>query len=134
MTALSVGSAATNSTVYGDNTNAFVLNKGEVVEIVLNNQDPGKHPFHLHGHNFQLAWRADDESNDFNPDNATFASVPMRRDTVMVRPDSNLVLRFRADNPGIWLFHCHIEWYVHDPPSRCKKPLTLPGTLQLVLQ
>jgi iron transport multicopper oxidase len=22
------------------------------------------------------------------------------------------VLRFKADNPGVWLFHCHIEWHV----------------------
>ena len=36
----------------------------------------------------------------------------MRRDTVLVRPNGNLVLRFRADNPGVWLFHCHIEWHV----------------------
>ena len=23
-----------------------------------------------------------------------------------------MVLRFRADNPGVWLFHCHIEWHI----------------------
>ncbi|KAJ3270860.1 hypothetical protein HK104_004832 [Borealophlyctis nickersoniae] len=22
------------------------------------------------------------------------------------------VIRFRADNPGIWLFHCHIQWHM----------------------
>ncbi|KAF2104574.1 iron transport multicopper oxidase FET3 [Rhizodiscina lignyota] len=110
--ALSTGNAANNATVYGANSNAFVLQRGEVVEIVLNNNDPGKHPFHLHGHNFQLAWRADDEAGDYDPNNATFHSVPMRRDTVMVRPDANMVLRFRADNPGVWFFHCHIEWHL----------------------
>lgn len=36
----------------------------------------------------------------------------MKRDTILVRPNGNLVLRFRADNPGVWLFHCHIEWHV----------------------
>jgi iron transport multicopper oxidase len=36
----------------------------------------------------------------------------MRRDTILVRPNGNIVLRFRADNPGVWLFHCHIEWHV----------------------
>jgi iron transport multicopper oxidase len=35
----------------------------------------------------------------------------MRRDTLVVWPLSNFVIRFRADNPGIWLFHCHIEWH-----------------------
>lgn len=23
-----------------------------------------------------------------------------------------MILRFRADNPGVWLFHCHMEWHV----------------------
>lgn len=36
----------------------------------------------------------------------------MRRDTILVRPNGNIVLRFKSDNPGIWLFHCHIEWHV----------------------
>jgi iron transport multicopper oxidase len=36
----------------------------------------------------------------------------MRRDTLIVKPMSNFVIRFRADNPGIWLFHCHIEWHM----------------------
>jgi iron transport multicopper oxidase len=36
----------------------------------------------------------------------------MRRDTILVRPNGHIVLRFRSDNPGIWLFHCHIEWHV----------------------
>ena len=36
----------------------------------------------------------------------------MRRDTLLVRPDGKIVLRWGADNPGVWLFHCHIEWHV----------------------
>ncbi len=36
----------------------------------------------------------------------------MRRDTVAVNPGSYVVLRFLAENPGVWLFHCHIEWHV----------------------
>lgn len=46
---LTTGGAASNPLVYGSNTNAFVLEKDQVVEIVLNNDDAGKHPFHLHG-------------------------------------------------------------------------------------
>jgi len=96
--ALSTGPAATNASVYGDNTNAFVLNKMDVVEIVLNNNDAGKHPFHLHGHNFQAVVRSDKDAGDY-VGNATFPKIPMRRDTFMVRPHGNIVLRFRADNP-----------------------------------
>ena len=36
----------------------------------------------------------------------------MQRDTVTVNANSYAVLRFRADNPGVWLLHCHIEWHV----------------------
>ncbi|KAJ2528415.1 ferroxidase fet3, partial [Coemansia sp. RSA 1933] len=35
--------------------------------------------------------------------------TPMRRDTVLIAPGSYAKLRFRADNPGVWLMHCHIE-------------------------
>jgi len=91
-----------------------VLNKNDVVEIVLNNLDTGKHPFHLHGHNFQAISRSLAGSGPYNASDATqtdFPQTPMRRDTFLVRPLSNFVIRFRADNPGIWLFHCHIEWH-----------------------
>jgi hypothetical protein len=41
-TVLSTGPNATDPVIYGSNTNAFVLAQNEVVEIVLNNDDPGK--------------------------------------------------------------------------------------------
>jgi len=110
-TALTTGSNASNPAIYGSNTNTMVLEKDQVVEIVLNNNDPGKHPFHLHGHAFQVVSRSDDEAGPYDPANHTdFAKTPMRRDTILVRPDGHIILRFKADNPGVWLFHCHIEW------------------------
>jgi iron transport multicopper oxidase len=100
---------ATNPDIYGVNSHAFVLKKDEVVEIVMNNLDPGKHPFHLHGHNFQVIARSQDDEGEY-ANNVTFPKIPMRRDTLLVRPNGYFVIRFKADNPGIWLFHCHIEW------------------------
>ncbi|KAI9838075.1 MAG: hypothetical protein M1819_006230 [Sarea resinae] len=97
-TALSAGDLATNAAIYGPNTNSFVLKKGDVVEIVLNNDDTGKHPFHLHGHTFQAVWRSDENAGFYNGTGA-LSKVPMRRDTFMVRPQGNMVLRFVADNP-----------------------------------
>jgi iron transport multicopper oxidase len=111
-TALTTGSDAANPAVYGFNTNTFILQHNEVIEIILNNHDPGKHPFHLHGHNFQCVVRGEENSNDYNPENATLPDIPMKRDTWVVRPNGHIVMRFRADNPGVWLFHCHIEWHV----------------------
>lgn len=111
-TALTVGSHASNPAVYGVNSNSFILEHNQVIEVILNNHDPGKHPFHLHGHNFQCVARGEENSNDYNPANATLADIPMRRDTWVVRPNGHIVVRFRADNPGVWLYHCHIEWHV----------------------
>ena len=97
-TALSAGELADNTTIYGVNTNPHVLNHNAVIEIVLNNLDTGRHPFHLHGHAFQAAVRSDESAGVYVA-NETFPAVPMRRDTFMVRPLGNIVLRFRADNP-----------------------------------
>jgi iron transport multicopper oxidase len=110
--ALTTGEFANNATVYGRDTNSFILNKNDVIEIILNNKDSGKHPFHLHGHNFQVIYRSPEEWGLYDANNHTsFPARPMRRDTFWVRPNGNFVIRFRADNPGIWLFHCHLgEW------------------------
>lgn len=37
---------------------------------------------------------------------------PTRRDTTMLPGSGWLVVAFRSDNPGAWLFHCHIAWHV----------------------
>ena len=93
-----------------------MLKRNDVVEIVLNSNDPGKHPFHLHGHAFQVVARGDEEAGVYNGTDGLGSvpppEMPMRRDTLMVNPNSYFVIRFRADNPGVWLFHCHIEWHV----------------------
>ena len=99
---MSSGSLATNSEIYGTNTNPFILKKGEIVEIILNNDDAGRHPFHLHGHTFQTVARSE-EAAGFYSGNATLPKVPMRRDTIMVNPNGNLVLRFKADNPDKYI-------------------------------
>jgi iron transport multicopper oxidase len=100
---LTTGEAATNAAVYGRDTNTFILEHGQVIEIVLNNNDAGKHPFHLHGHNFQVVWRSEPDAGFFDANNHTeFPAVPMRRDTFMANPQGNFVVRFRADNPGVW--------------------------------
>jgi uncharacterized cupredoxin-like copper-binding protein len=136
-TALTSGPDAANPAVYGEYTHSFVLAKGEIVEIIVNNLDTGKHPFHLHGHEFQAVWRSAEDAGPFQDSNVTEAdlpAIPMRRDTFVVRPGGNIVLRFQANNPGVWLFHCHIEWHVAsglmatmvEAPLELQKSLTLP--------
>ncbi|AEY95290.1 FABR228Cp [Eremothecium gossypii FDAG1] len=118
-TALTAGEFASNPLIYG-NVNPFVLRYGEIVEIVINNYDDGKHPFHLHGHNFQLVQKSpasiseDGETVRYNESAPVmpYPEFPATRDTVVLEPNGHIVLRFRADNPGVWIFHCHVNWHM----------------------
>lgn len=118
VTAMSAGELAVNEKVYGTDTGSFVLQHNDIVDIVVNNHDTGKHPFHLHGHNFQLIERHQPIDDDASPvaynasDHAERPEFPMMRDVVYLNPQSYMVLRFKADNPGVWFFHCHIEWHL----------------------
>ncbi|KAL5352487.1 ferroxidase fet3 [Pseudogymnoascus australis] len=134
-TALTSGTTATNPTIYGQYTHPFVLTHHQTIDLIINNNDPGKHPFHLHGHAFQAIWRSAEDAGPFDATRDTaFPPIPMRRDTLMVRPNGNMVLRFRADNPGVWLFHCHIEWHVDsgliativEAPLEMQKSISVP--------
>lgn len=123
-TVLSSGENAVDARVYGSNTHSYVYNENDIVEIVVNNYDTGTHPFHLHGHVFQVVSRGPIASDDSDKLDAMDPIVydptkddkpneyPLTRDTVYVNGKSWVVLRFRADNPGVWLFHCHIQWHV----------------------
>ena len=76
------------------------------------NRDTGFHPFHLHGHEFQIISRSFDVlSNDttVNPPVVEGQVNPSRRDTITVPGGGSVTLRFRADNPGAWFFHCHVS-------------------------
>jgi iron transport multicopper oxidase len=89
--------------VYGVNSNAVAVNYGDVVEIVLNNQSPFAHPWHMHGHQFQVVARS--EADAVNPvyDPSKADPTPMKRDVAGVHPGGFVVFRFKADNPGIQL-------------------------------
>jgi len=50
--------------------------------------------------------------NYFDPKTAHFDQTPVLRDTTEIRPFGNTVLRFVADNPGMWILHCHIDWHL----------------------
>ncbi|KAJ3187554.1 ferroxidase fet3 [Irineochytrium annulatum] len=101
-----------NPTAYGWDTNPFVFKHMDVVEVVIDNTDGGNHPFHLHGHVFQVIEVNPDHSYD--PMNLTDPATlppPMVRDTIVAPGGGYVVIRFVADNPGAWFFHCHIEWH-----------------------
>ncbi|KAF2455514.1 Cupredoxin [Lineolata rhizophorae] len=100
---------STNPAVYGPAVCPFVVPHNAVVQIAVLNADDGPHPLHLHGHHFQVAGRG---AGEWDGDEEALSKVPIRRDTVNVAPRGWVVVRFRAGNPGVWLFHCHMEFHL----------------------
>lgn len=88
------------------------------VDIVINNLDDGSHPVHLHGHSFYVlsSFRAKGKSGwgSYNPYLASGPPSPLNmdnppaKDTVSVPRRGHVVLRVLADNPGLWVLHCHM--------------------------
>src|SRR2546429_2673001 len=99
-TVLTVGKDAVNPVVYGIDVNPFVFRQGEIIEIVVNNGDTGGHPFHLHGHQFQVLARSDENQQPWDGHDTGLQQVPVRRDTMMVKRGGYMVLRFKANNLG----------------------------------
>ncbi|CAA0836330.1 Laccase-8, partial [Striga hermonthica] len=82
------------------------------VEMVLQNTallGIENHPMHLHGFNFYVLaqgfgnYNANVDRKKFNFHN------PQERNTIAVPAGGWAVIRFRANNPGVWLVHCHFD-------------------------
>lgn len=117
----------TNYDIYrvANNTNAtssnaiYRLKFNTTVDIILQNANTltantsETHPWHLHGHDFWVLgygtgkFDADNDPKKYNLVN------PIKKNTVAVHPYGWTALRFVADNPGVWFFHCHIEPHLY---------------------
>ncbi len=75
----------------------FVVEQGDLVRVKIANDTSVVHPMHLHGHHALVLSR--------NGQPAT--GSPWWTDTLNVDPGDEYVIAFRADNPGIWMDHCH---------------------------
>ncbi len=81
------------------NTDEVVVEEGDTVKINLSapsSMHTEPHPFHLHGHEFQL------ESVDGQEVNKNLVM-----DTLEVIPGHQYTIKLKANNPGVWAFHCH---------------------------
>jgi len=73
-----------------------VLRQGRSYVVALKNVSQVRHPIHLHGHSFRVL-----SSNK--------RTLPVHwADTVLVAPRERVEIALRADNPGNWMFHCHL--------------------------
>jgi FtsP/CotA-like multicopper oxidase with cupredoxin domain len=80
----------------------FRLKRGKSYRWRIRNDTVWDHPMHLHGHAFRILTR-----------NGKPAPHTPWSDTVMLHTDDVVEIAFVADNPGKWLFHCHVLEHHH---------------------
>jgi FtsP/CotA-like multicopper oxidase with cupredoxin domain len=80
--------------------NEFVLQRGERYRLIMRNWSDDAHPMHLHRHLWELV-----ELNGKKMGG-------LMKDTVVVPYYGRAVVDFTADQPGLSLFHCHIQQHM----------------------
>lgn len=79
----------------------YKIKKGDRIEMVFINNTGMAHPMHFHGHVFQIT-----EINGVKLTNGPL------RDTTLVLPHTYQKIIFDANNPGIWMMHCHVLYHM----------------------
>lgn len=85
-----------NGQPYPDNS-PLTIKQGQRATLTFANATMMWHPMHLHGHTFQV----------IKPD----GGVGVRKDTTIVLPMREVSVTVVADNPGIWMLHCHNAYH-----------------------
>jgi FtsP/CotA-like multicopper oxidase with cupredoxin domain len=75
----------------------YVVHEGDVVQMHLENHSRAVHPMHLHGHHAVVLAR----------DGEKATGSPWWIDSLDVASGHSYDIAFVADNPGIWMDHCH---------------------------
>ena len=73
------------------------IKKGQVIILDVWNDTRWPHSMHLHGNHFFV------QSKEFEN-----LDTPILRDTYVMQPGEKSKFTYLADNPGKWLFHCHM--------------------------
>ncbi|WP_374684835.1 multicopper oxidase family protein [Mesorhizobium sp. J428] len=75
----------------------LTIPRGRTCVLRMTNATAWHHPIHLHGHSFRVLSR-----------NGQPTTHREWQDTVLMAPREKVEIAFVADNPGDWMFHCHI--------------------------
>jgi len=88
--------------VFVPNPHPLLVRTGDRVCILLRNFNADSHPFHLHGHHFEVT-RVGER-----------AFKGAMRDVVIVEPGecAEVEICFQATNPGVWPLHCHMSYHL----------------------
>ena len=79
------------------NVPMFMVAENDVVRFHLENNSSDEHPMHLHGHHAVVLAR----------DGVAATGSPWWVDSLSVQPGESYDIAFVADNPGLWMDHCH---------------------------
>jgi FtsP/CotA-like multicopper oxidase with cupredoxin domain len=88
---------ATNGEVFS-NTPTLMVREGDLVKVTFANRSLMEHPMHLHGHHVLVLSR----------NGQPISGSPWWADTLNVEPGESYEVAFKANNPGIWMDHCHV--------------------------
>ena len=75
----------------------YTVREGDVVRMRIENDSGDVHPMHLHGHHALVLSR----------DGERATGSPWWTDSLNVRDGESFEIAFVADNPGVWMDHCH---------------------------
>jgi FtsP/CotA-like multicopper oxidase with cupredoxin domain len=75
----------------------LTLRRGRPYVLAIANDTAWHHPMHLHGHVFRVVGR-----------NGQPTRHREWQDTVLIASRERAEIAFVADNPGDWMFHCHV--------------------------
>ncbi|PIA54505.1 hypothetical protein AQUCO_00900806v1, partial [Aquilegia coerulea] len=88
------------------------LKYNSVVEIVLQSTSliaAENHPLHFHGFDFYVLAQGFGNYDPINDPKKFNLVNPQQRNTIGVPINGWAVIRFLANNPGVWFVHCHRE-------------------------
>ncbi|KAK6164058.1 hypothetical protein DH2020_000922 [Rehmannia glutinosa] len=101
-----------------DGSGVYMLRFNTTVDVILQNANALRanvseiHPWHLHGHDFWVLGYGEGKFTEKEEAKFNLKNPPLRN-TAVIFPFGWTALRFVADNPGVWAFHCHIEPHLH---------------------
>jgi FtsP/CotA-like multicopper oxidase with cupredoxin domain len=75
----------------------FMVTEGDIVRMTVKNTSGQVHPMHLHGHHVVVLSR----------NGVAATGSPWWVDSLNVEDGETYGIAFLADNPGIWMDHCH---------------------------